>query len=318
MSRYVSFIFLFFSFFLLLHIGLFLSQMGVATESSRWIYEALQKKESLARSIGGEKILIISGSNALFSTSAEQITNELKIQTVNCGIHAGLRLEYILDRYLNLVGDGDLVLLPLEYSTYSYDGNTSETLSDFVTSRDPNWLLERPKALVNTAFSFNIGELLSRHIRRFRPEKKILGFYDASYINAFGDKTNIDPSSRSDRDYHNVQSSSAVSIAFTESSKKTLEEFFVECKNRGATVVLTFPVTMYFDEYEGTDFQNAINKIRNFAYENNISVLGKPDDFFLELEFFYNTKYHATSVGRSIATKRLVELLRDYLRSSSE
>ena len=295
-----------------LHIGLFLCQLGQKTESSRWVHEALLKKEEAAQSIKGERILIISGSNTLFSLSARRISKEVNIPTVNLGIHAGLRIEYILDRYLKLVREGDIILLPLEYSSYSYDGKTSETLADFASARDPQWVTGRAYTLLNNAMSFNIGELVSRNLKRFRPDQKSVGFYDASNIDSYGDWTNNDLSSRTERELAKVEGYSALRVAFSAESRSELEDFFLRAAELGATVLITFPTTIYFEAYEQEEFKRSIDEIRQFAKSNEIEVLGKPDDFFLPMNLFFNTNYHASSEGRAIVTDRLVELLKSY------
>lgn len=316
MKSYLISLGIFVTSFFSLHFIMFLTQLGVESESSRWMHEAFAIKESRARSIEGAKVLIISGSSSLFSFSAKQMSEDIEVPTVNCGIHAGLKLEYILDRYINLVEEGDIVVLPLEYSSYAYDGSTSETLADFASSRDPEWILAQPSRLLNTAFSFDILELAQRNVKRFLPDETMIGYYDASYISAYGDKENIPSDLMTEKEYAVMETFSALTVRLSDASREVLSEFFFKCQERGAKVALTFPVTMYFKEYEHADFLNDIDEIREFANDCGVSVLGDPRGFLLSKDLLFNSNYHANLAGRKIATDRLIELLKPFLKMS--
>ncbi len=309
-----------FTFILIIgHLILFAGQLGVKTEKTRWIHEALELKEQKANSIIGRKILIISGSNALFSLSAKQIEEQLEIPTINCGIHAGLKLEYILERYINLVNENDIVILPLEYASYSYDGSTSETLANFISARDPEWLKGKPlKMILNTAFSFSLADLLKRNFKRFRADEQTIGYYDASYISTHGDKENISPDLMTEKDYFAVKTSKPKKIKFTEHSlsRHILGEFLTQCKNRKATVLLTFPTTIQFEAYNTDVFFNQIKEIRDFTEKEGGIVIGEPSTFHLPIECFFNTSYHANLIGRETSTRRLIDLLEEHIRQT--
>ena len=72
--------------------------------------------------------MILSGSNTLFGVDAEKMENELNIPVLNGGTHAALH-EYILYwAEENILKDGDIVILPLEYEQYEKNKYEEEYL----------------------------------------------------------------------------------------------------------------------------------------------------------------------------------------------
>lgn len=297
------------------HLLLFWFQLGIPTESSRWVEEAYALKEQRAHAIVDRKVLIISGSNCLFSISAEDMEARLDMPVVNCGIHAGLKIEYILDRSSKLVSAGDIVVLPLEYSAYSYVGETSIVLSDFLASRDPGYLVADTGRVLNTAFSFSVVDLCRRNLKRFYPDQPVVGYYDASYLNAHGDKTNISESLMTEVDRETLKSCRPINLSFSEGgiAAKSIGDFIKRCNEVGAHVLVTFPTTIGFDDYASHEFLDEVGRIRTFVEESGGRVIGNPDDFFFPIEYFFNTAYHANEKGQEESTERLIELLLKFL-----
>jgi len=316
MARYTFILLSSFAALMGIHVLLFWSQLGIPTESSRWLNESQTLKEQCAQNISGRKILIVSGSNSLFSLSAKELEAELGMPVVNCGLHGGLKLEYTLDRSRKLIGKGDIVVLPLEYAHYGYSGETGSVLSDFLTSRDPAYLKQDVGKWFNTAYSFSILELGRRNLKRFFPDKENVGYYDASHLNSHGDKTNISKSLMTERDRELLESYRAfVDLKFIENgtAAQTIGEYIKHCDEAGAHALVTFPTTIGFDEYESKEFLDQIAEIRRFVEEAGGKVIGQPSDFCHSVEYFFNTNYHANEAGRKISTDRMRDLLKDFI-----
>ena len=320
MKRYILFFVSTFAVLMGTHLLLFWLQLGVPTESSRWVDETFELKESLANSIGERKILVVSGSNTLFSLNTQELEARLGVPVVNCGVHAGLKLEYILDRFSKLVEQDDLIVLPLEYSMYGYNGETSQVLSDYLASRDPKYLQNDFGKLFNTAYSFSLLDLWRRNVKRFFPDTPKIGYYDVTYLNSNGDKTNILKSLMTEKDKENLRAYRAIGLQFdSKGEAATLIRNFIECcKNAGGHVLLTFPTTIRFDSYQSEEFLGQISEIQQFVEQSGGRVIGKPGDFFHSTEYFFNSNYHANEDGRRLSTDRLEELLKQYLTNTSK
>src|SRR3990167_9525985 len=79
-----------------------------------WEKEVYALKDKIASSKQTPKIIILGGSGSLFSISAKQIEESLKIPTVNYATYAGLK-TYILERAKRISNSGDTIILVLEY-----------------------------------------------------------------------------------------------------------------------------------------------------------------------------------------------------------
>lgn len=317
MKKYLLTLFSAGLFLLALHVGLFFTQLGVETESSRWIHDALELKRNRALSIEGPKLLLIAGSGTLYSFEAEALERRLKIPTVNCGLHAGLGVEYILHAYSDLVKKGDIVVLPLEYVSYHYDGNTSATLADFASSRDPAWIIQSPAVFFNTAFSFSFSDLILRNRKRFKPDRHWVGHYDVTYLSAHGDKTNTGKELITKQLSDELDTYKPMQLRpFSQDSAavKVISSFIRHCQNQGAEVFLTFPVTLNYPEYQYSNFVETVRQRVTHFQTTGVEILGNPDDFLFPREMFFNTFYHSNADGRALGTRKLGDLLEPHLK----
>ena len=134
--RFFSGIILGFSFISLGWAFLIYNQIGKATLSSQWIYDAYSKKTAIASTIDSNKIVFVGGSNLLFGVNCKTIERQFNIPTVNYGVNAGLLLPYTLYAARKVLKRGDFVVLALEYPMFNYDGKQNEQIIDYTYSRD--------------------------------------------------------------------------------------------------------------------------------------------------------------------------------------
>ena len=88
-----------------------------------WVGEMITIKKALVKDHAGKsKIIVAGGSSTLFGIDAEYASKSLDMPVINFGLHAGLRLERILQLVSSVVERGDIVVLPLEPPYY--DCNT--------------------------------------------------------------------------------------------------------------------------------------------------------------------------------------------------
>jgi hypothetical protein len=81
----------------------------------------VKTKTNLLSKIESPRLVIFSGSNSMYGFNAKKIEQELGISTVNCGIHAGLSLDFLLWLTEHHFSSGDTIIMPLEYNLYNYD-----------------------------------------------------------------------------------------------------------------------------------------------------------------------------------------------------
>ncbi|MBY0468312.1 MAG: hypothetical protein K2Q07_04985 [Burkholderiaceae bacterium] len=82
------------------------------------IQKQLDHKQGYARTISSPKIVVFAGSNGRYSHRCEVLTQVLDRPCVNASIGVGIGLDFLLEQWLPLLQQGDLVYMPLEYSQY--------------------------------------------------------------------------------------------------------------------------------------------------------------------------------------------------------
>lgn len=88
---------------------------GVCT-SDPWIPKAIQYKRALCQAIHGPKIVVIGGSEALFSTDSELLSQQTGMPVVNMATHIGIPLRLYPNLLEGVVREGDVVVYSLAFS----------------------------------------------------------------------------------------------------------------------------------------------------------------------------------------------------------
>ena len=320
MKKYMRFYGLFMGaalFVSILWIVLVYAQMGVPTESSRWAYESVSLKSAYAGSIKERKILIVSGSNSVFGVSAKTIEKELKIPTLNMAVSAGLQLKYILEQTKAIARPGDVIVLPLEYSMYDYDGFPAGGLIDYVFARDPDYF---KKQSVLEKGKFVLGVDVIRLAKGIKNKYLIADEYsNAGYqsrtLNENGDETN---------NKHENSSQLAAILRFIPihqlakgigkdtTSWEQLDNFTTWCNQNKIAILVTYPSVLYNNAYFSDTAQKTINQINEFWKTRGIMILGTYDESVYAPEYIYDTAYHLNDLGTEKRTRQLIKYLRPH------
>jgi len=153
-----------------------------------WINDAYEVKDQIMESTDSPRLVIVGGSSPLFGVSAEMMSSQLEIDTINYATHAGLS-TYVLDRAKKRIRSGDTVLMILEYPNFWYD---HRLMFEKQTARE-DFILAYDREFFNTLSFIErlnmvlVGALdLGTNIKsRIKPYKQR---YDAKNINEYGDE----------------------------------------------------------------------------------------------------------------------------------
>jgi hypothetical protein len=297
----------------------FYIQLGRPTIASQWIYEVNQHKVEHAALVSGQKkLVIVSGSNALFGLDSEMLEEAFGRPAVNAATNAGLLLPYILDRSKEIVGPGDIVLLPLEYPMYNHQGELSEPLIDYVLARDPDYLTQL------TLFE-KIRWLLSLQVQRLwlgltatNNLPTNTGLYGAHHLTERGDQTNtskIDqtPSFQSDVKNSKIWRYGHDSNPDSEGWQQ-LKSYRAHLNNIGACMVLLPSAFLLRESYVSDPVEfNFYKSIPQTARMHGLTYVGEPFDTMYPESYFFNSEYHLNHESRSIHTKKIIGLLQTQL-----
>lgn len=297
--------------FCFLWIALVNSQIGNLTQSSKWVYEVYAFKESHAQEINTKKVVIISGSNALFGFDSAKLENYWNTPVINGSVHAGLGLPYILHKSKKILNRGDIAILPLEYSFYQADGKPSEVYSDYILSRDSAYfrnLSMTEQLMVVSSVSFKrLYQGIKLHFNSVL--KPTIGVYGIHNINSHGDQINTEPSkmthiefSAIDRLHAEIISSSEISSNFIQS----MDNYFNWAKDSGVCIITMPPNHMFFYEYKEINYTSFLSKIKGYYASRDIMFVGSPFSYMYEKKYYYNTSYHLNSDGVKNRTMQVI------------
>ncbi len=293
---------------------LILGQIGNPVITSRWVYDAYSKKSKLLEDINGSRLVIVAGSNVLFGIDSKKLEKKYHIPTVNFGVNAGLFLPYILYRAEKVLKKGDIVLLPLEYSMYLYDGEPNEQMIGYTYSFDPSffWTLtlkEQFEMIWKTPFSRVLEGYMQTGTKPITD-----GLYGAHHIDDHGDQTHSDKKYMGGFEKDIIRHIKPTLYGKDEPKDalawKYLKEFDEWAKSHGICTIYIPPVFMdqqiYHTDKRESEFYHTLPKR---AKKIGLNFIGNPYDFMYPRDMFFNTDYHLNAESREIHTDRLIKLL---------
>jgi hypothetical protein len=203
---------------------------------------------------------------------------------------------------------GDIVILPLEYSHFLYQGEYSTTKSFYIRTYDIEYfrslpLAEKAADILQTSpddFILSLTEQLTSKAMPSISDKQSL-----DRINENGDSI-INIGNKKDS-LANILPIDIQKEAFVETlGLKTIKDFNTWCLNNRIKLYVTFANTVYFKDYENQEYRIYFKNLLKYFAENSISTIGTPYDFFYDVSFFFDTQYHLNQEGVTLRTNQFI------------
>lgn len=296
-------------------------------QAEYWVGEMIAIKKELTKSSAGKtKIIIAGGSSALFGIDAEYATRRLNMPVINFGLHAGLRLEKILQEVSSVVEPGDFLVLSLEPTYYDchkklttwqveniigWDHGAWEKMSyiqkaEFVSLVSPSTFgrmivanFQRkffPTSIKDRLNSLDNALVLSK----FRTRSPPLAFeYSAYHLDNYGDMLQTEGAYFKGSGWDVSEPKNVCSETASD-----LNSFVSSMKMKGVNVF--FANTPYIKSKVSTE------NIRNseMSFQNGFNHIGcfidKREDLVLDRKYFFNTNLHLNAEGRAYRTDLLI------------
>lgn len=293
-----------------------------------WVAEVITVKKELAREYKGKKkIVIAGGSSSLFGINAEQATSQLNIPVINFGLHAGMKLERILQEASAFLEAEDILVLALEPGYFGCNSKlTSWQVTNTIGWDHAAWrampinqklellTLVSPsvlKKMVEAKYQqiFSQEEVRNRLItmneklvlEKFRARSTPKSFaYSAYNLNNHGDLLLIDGTRYNGPGVH-YSSPSNVCPATAE----YLKHFVDALKKRQVQVY--FINTPYILSDTGLDALRKSEAIFTNELAHIGIVIDKREELVFERRFFLDANLHLNEEGRKIRTALLVK-----------
>ena len=142
-----------------------------------WVAELITAKKELAGQFAGKKkIIVAGGSSTLFGISAEQASAQLNVPVLNFGMHAGMKLDKILQIVSPWAEHGDILVLPLEPGYYDCnDKPNSWQVTNIIGWDHDSWkqmsLLQKSEFITLISPSLAGEMVVAGFQRKFQPEQ---------------------------------------------------------------------------------------------------------------------------------------------------
>ena len=318
-TKYIRTLGLTFCFCALTFCLLVLFQIGGPTRSSAWVSDLYRIKTEIASSIEEPKLVLVGGSDVLFGINCQTIEAELDVPCVNGGTHAGLDTRYILHAARPWLQPGDTALLSLPYDLYTTTGTLRDILIDYVLAHDPGYL----RSLRWTdRIPFFTGVTFARLLEGYEakvspPPPDTASRYQAKNLNQYGDETiNLQPE-RAQAFASDIEQLSfrKTNSGYLESSygMDEIRAFTNWCQQQNVRLLITYPNTLWFDEYKEDSQKAFFRSIEDFHKSLDVPIVGEYEDFLYDKSMMFDTEYHLNVYGVRKRTKKIIQSLKTML-----
>lgn len=303
---------------LLLYTGLHYMTLPEEEESPFDYTAAMEDKHQRAHSIGSPKIILAGSSNAAFNLNSEMIQNEFGIPVVNTALILSFGLDFMLNEIEDLAEEGDFVFL---FFTYFVDleglYDSKKNVASYYPRAENYFRTDLRKELAShvrstqgNTWNWIYTNLLGRERQIFEIDK-FIAVYKRENFNTFGDFIG----------HHGMQSKpeldqrGIIEYQFWGDGINRLNRFYAEMEKRGVSLFYVYTAYPYSEFEKNGEVLEAIHQ--DMTEGLDFPVLGRPDTFLFEDDFFFDTVYHLTEEGARQRTELLIDLIYDQRQVNS-
>ena len=282
---------------------------------------AFEDKVQLLQEHREPTLILVGGSNLTFGIDSEILEDEIRLPTLNGGLHAGLGLQFYLDVATKYARRGDTVILAPEYSLFSSSFFPDKRCAQKLIQQSPKGLTQllalKEFNLKELIDNFALPEIASQMqaglkwydaAQEVKQRKNALkpGTYSRLNFNRHGDfvghhglpQAEVVP--HLDKQHHFNSKKYARSAAAINKCAATL-------KAKGVKMFLAYqPMTS--PTYERS--RPEMDKIHEFLKANlDIPVLHEPQEVSYDVSCFFDTNIHLNESAKRERTKVLASAI---------
>ncbi len=253
-------------------------------------------------------VILVGGSNLGFGANCKRATEELGMDVINIGLHAGLKRDFELNLAKTNVLKGDIIVLALEYSAYIEDP-MAESTTWYAVDGDMKVI-----KLIPWGERFNLLRYYPFYLIMKVKDAVINPFpepsseaYSREYFNEYGDL--VYPRPKNLRTPEQIVRSIHIDKEHvSDESIESLKEFNVYCEGKGAKVYFSSPSV---DELSVITTEKDIAEFEKYITESTgIEMISETEEYILPTEMFYDTNYHLNDAGVEKRTDLLIDDLK--------
>jgi len=284
-----------------------------------WFKLIFNNTENYSKSIKNNKIIFSGGSNTLFGIRTQLIEQIFRVPSVNLGVTAALKIDYIIHVTKRNVQKGDVVILPLEYIHYHYSNQKySATRSEYIRTYDVPFF--RSQSIVHQirdikkTSPLDLLRSINEQLEFKKKKQKIIknvGKIVKNNFNKNGDAINNNKPAKKILEHRFKAADDPGNFKETD-GLKLLKDFNNWCKKNKIHFYITYPNLLYNEKYRNKRFRRYFKSLNHYFQINKIAVIGSPYDFMYERKLFWDTKYHLTYDGVTMRTMQFIELMKKH------
>jgi len=285
-------------------------------------------KDFLLQYTNGSRLIIEGGSNSAYGLNSLLLEKELKILTINLADNGAYPLREKLYRLKKFLHKDDIILLPLEWTYYFSEDDESKYFLENLFFKLNFYYKELPiniklELIFNTYFSSLMKAGIEKlKVQNFNEYSQFFDYEQRFKNNDRGDykiKLLVNEKNRSNcneyifrQQYRGIIYQGDIFLKknffISESFKKNML-LIKELQKKGVHFIFTWPVVAgddcYQDEY-ATVFIKFVKDIKTYLKQQNMIIVGEPEDSRFQGEFIYDTHYHVLPIARDNRTKKLI------------
>lgn len=270
---------------------------------------ALIDKIERLESIDTPKIILVGNSNVAFGFNSEIIEEKLHMPVVNLGLHGSMGNAFHEKIATYNIRKGDIVVLC--HTDYSDEEKIGDYPLAWITVEN-NFHAYRtlsPKDYWGMLCAYpNYVKEAYRHWKDGTGNPEIKGIYSRLSYNEYGDIS----VSRTENKI-TFFPGSILLPEINETCTKRINKLNAYCEKQGAKLVIAgFPIAS--GEYtppkeDFIAFQNELDK------KLDCQIISNFTDYFIDYQYFYDTRYHLIDKGVEIRTNQLIEDLENWINA---
>ncbi|MDB6171781.1 MAG: hypothetical protein JWL59_1092 [Chthoniobacteraceae bacterium] len=329
--RFIKAFFIFAIAACIFHCSVALLLIDAPLPAEYWVAEMIAIKKYLVQQhTGSKKIIIAGGSSTLFGIDTEYASRQLNIPVINFGLHAGLRLEKILQEVESVIENGDCLILILEPPYYTHTSRlTTWQVSNIIGWNHDSWKAMNYKEKGKFIFSISplqLGQMFTAKVQqKFYPtaiSDRLATFdsnltlskfhtrvtsadfqYSAYNLNSHGDLLRTEGSNFKGMGYDLSQPNHV-----TPEIERYLCDFANSIKKKGATVYFANTPYIASEKHLMTPEKDESNFLSDLS--NIGQMIDKREDLVFQRKYFFNTPLHLNAEGRALRTNLLIKAIR--------
>ena len=282
-----------------------------------WLKDIWFIKEQIASNTQKRKIIVVGGSSSLFGFDGGIIERGLQqdYAFVNLGSHAGLPLNFHLNKAIEFARRGDIVIAPLEFTYYT--SNQPSHQDGWYIQNMLSWGNEYRKFIPTENLIFNFflidtQEILKTMIKKIlslllsAKIESIRQIYTAKNLDAWGDfciqqKSRLSPQER----FSYLAEDMRLSPFFISEITRTKDIF----EKEGVRFFLAYPPTLRNQDFDLRQKAQNIQKLEQELKSYGLEFIGRAKDFHYSSDNFFDTEYHLNCNGSRQRSQAFVEAL---------